>query len=132
MSLTSIFKALADPTRRRILQLLRERDLSAGAIAAHFAISKPSISHHLSLLKQAGLVHDERQGQQVIYSLNTTVLQEGLAWLMELGAYGGTAPTEDGASSLAVQPRTGEGGPPPPGGAGTVARPEPAAQRDQS
>jgi len=81
-----MFKALADGTRRRILELLRERDLTAGEIAAHFSISKPSISHHLNILKQAGLVSDERQGQNIVYSLNTTVFQEALAWLLELTA----------------------------------------------
>jgi len=79
-----MFKALADPTRRSILDLLRKGDLTAGEIAANFNISKPSISHHLSILKQADLVSDERQGQNIIYSLNTTVFQEALAWLLEL------------------------------------------------
>lgn len=83
MSLSLIFKALADPTRRRILQLLREGDLTAGEIAEHFAITKPSISHHLSLLKQAGLVSAERQGQNLYYSLEATVFQEAMAWLLE-------------------------------------------------
>lgn len=78
------FKALADGTRRRILELLREKDLTAGEIAEHFPISKPSISHHLNILKQAGLVSDERRGQNIVYSLNTTVFQEALAWLLEL------------------------------------------------
>jgi DNA-binding transcriptional ArsR family regulator len=80
------FKALADGTRRRILELLREKDLTAGEIAEHFPISKPSISHHLNILKQAGLVSDERRGQNIVYSLNTTVFQEALAWLLELTA----------------------------------------------
>ena len=70
------FKALSDPTRRKILQMLKEKDLTAGEIAESFHISKPSISHHLNLLKQANLVMDERQGQNIIYSLNTTVFQE--------------------------------------------------------
>ncbi len=73
------FKALADSTRREILSLLRQRDLTAGEIAAHFEISKPSISHHLNVLKQAQLVLVERSGQELIYSLNTTVLQEFLS-----------------------------------------------------
>ncbi|HTG72051.1 MAG TPA: autorepressor SdpR family transcription factor, partial [Candidatus Udaeobacter sp.] len=65
MSINLAFKALSDPTRRKILDLLRERDLTAGEIADHFQMTKPSISHHLSLLKQAGLVWDERQGQHI-------------------------------------------------------------------
>jgi len=80
----SVFKALADPTRRAILRLLRERDMTAGEIAAHFPVTRASISHHLALLKQANLVVDERRGQHIVYSLNTTVFQEVLAWLMEL------------------------------------------------
>ncbi|MBW7475568.1 autorepressor SdpR family transcription factor [Paenibacillus oenotherae] len=78
------FKALADPTRRRILDLLKERDLTAGEIAEHFDITKPSISNHLNLLKQAQLVWDERKGQHIVYSLNTTVFQDVLKWMMEL------------------------------------------------
>ncbi|MDD4238211.1 MAG: autorepressor SdpR family transcription factor [Desulfotomaculaceae bacterium] len=78
------FKALADPTRRKILKLLRERDLTAGEIADEFDISKPSISHHLNLLKQSGLVLDERQGQFIHYSLNMTVFQEVMSWFSDL------------------------------------------------
>jgi DNA-binding transcriptional ArsR family regulator len=76
------FKALSDPTRRKILQLLKESDLSAGEIADHFNISKPSISHHLNILKQAQLVQDERQGQSMIYSINLTVMQEAMGWFL--------------------------------------------------
>ncbi len=78
------FKALSDPTRRKILELLSDGDLSAGAIAEHFDISKPSISHHLNLLAQAGLIDREKRGQQVIYSLNTTVFQEVTRWFFDL------------------------------------------------
>jgi len=78
------FKALADPTRRKILKLLREHDLTAGEIADEFDISKPSISHHLNLLKQSGLVLDERQGQFIYYSLNMTVFQEVMGWFSDL------------------------------------------------
>ena len=74
------FKALADPTRRKIILLLKERDLTAGEIADQFQISKPSISHHLNVLKQASLVSDERKGQNIYYSLNTTVFQEVVNW----------------------------------------------------
>ena len=81
-------RALADPTRRAILERLRERDLTAGAIADGFATSKPTISHHLALLREAGLVVAVRRGQQIVYSLNTTVFQEALQWMMELAAEG--------------------------------------------
>lgn len=74
------FKALADPTRRRILELLRAKDLTAGEIAEHFDMTKPSLSHHLSALKAAGLVDAERDGQNIIYSLNTSVLQDLMGW----------------------------------------------------
>ncbi len=79
-----IFKALNDPTRRAILDLLKEKDLMAGDIADHFEISKPSISHHLDLLKQAELVVALREGQFIKYSLNTTVMDELLKWLIKL------------------------------------------------
>lgn len=78
------FKALADPTRREILRMLRERNMSAGEIAERFQISKPSISHHLNLLKQAGLVLDERQGQSIVYSLHTTVVEEVIGWMFAM------------------------------------------------
>ncbi len=84
MSLNNAFKALADPTRRRILDLLKERDMTAGEIAEHFDMTKPSISNHLNLLKQAELVWDERRGQHIVYSLNTTVFQDVLKWILEL------------------------------------------------
>lgn len=74
------FKALADPTRRRILELLRSADLTAGELADHFDMTKPSISHHLNTLKAAGLVDAEREGQSIVYSLNTSVLQNLMSW----------------------------------------------------
>jgi len=86
--LTLIFKALADPTRRKILHLLRAQDLTAGQIAANFTITPASISHHLNLLKQANLVLDERRGQNIVYSLNTTVFQDALAWLLQFADAG--------------------------------------------
>lgn len=80
----NIFKALSDPNRRKILNLLKEKDMTAGEIADYFNISKPSISHHLNILKQADLVLDERQGQNILYSLNTTVFQELLGFFLKL------------------------------------------------
>jgi DNA-binding transcriptional ArsR family regulator len=81
--LNDIFKALADPTRRKILKMLRERDLSAGEIADQFDMRKPSISHHLNLLKQANLVISDKQGQNIYYSLNTTIFQEIVQWFFD-------------------------------------------------
>ncbi|UII25344.1 autorepressor SdpR family transcription factor [Fulvivirga maritima] len=78
------FKALNDHTRREILELLKLKDRSAGEIAAHFNMGKPSISHHLDLLKQAELVSSDKQGQFVIYSLNTTVIDDLLTWMLNL------------------------------------------------
>ena len=79
-----VFKALQDPTRRRILGLLRNGDLSAGAISDSFDMSKPSVSHHLDLLRQARLVSSRRDGQFIIYSLETTVLDESISWILDL------------------------------------------------
>ena len=76
------FKALADPTRRHILELLETDDLTAAELAAHFDISKPTLSHHLATLKAAGLVTDERHGQNIVYSLNTTVMQDLIGWFL--------------------------------------------------
>jgi ArsR family transcriptional regulator len=84
MKMNLVYKALADPTRRDILNLLKNKDLTAGEIADHFRISKPSISHHLNLLKQADLVRAEKEGQYIYYSINTTVLQDVLTWLLSL------------------------------------------------
>ena len=70
------FKALADPSRRRILELLSDGEMTAGDIAANFDMAKPSVSHHLNILKAAGLVSDERRGQNIVYCLNLTVFQE--------------------------------------------------------
>ena len=78
------FQALSNATRREILRLLRERDMSAGEIASHFEMSKPSISHHLGVLKGANLVEAERSGQEIIYSLNVTVMHELMANLLEM------------------------------------------------
>ncbi len=78
-----LFKALNDETRRGILELLKKKDMTAGEIAEQFNISKPSISHHLDLLKQAGLVVANKEGQFIHYSINTTVMDEMLKWMMQ-------------------------------------------------
>lgn len=77
------FKALADPTRRRILELLNEGDMYAGDIAANFDTAWASISHHLNILKEAELVSAERSGQNIVYSLNTTVFQDLLKYFYD-------------------------------------------------
>jgi DNA-binding transcriptional ArsR family regulator len=86
MRMNDAFKALADPTRRRILQLLRYGELTAGQLAEHFDMAKPSVSHHFSVLKQADLITSRKEGQQVYYSLNTTVMEDLLAIIWDLFA----------------------------------------------
>ena len=78
-----LFKALNDPTRREILEMLQKKDMTAGEIADRFDISKPSISHHLDLLKQAALVESVKNGQFIYYSINTTVVDDILKWFMQ-------------------------------------------------
>lgn len=82
MNLNEAFRALSDPTRREILDLLKRGDLSAGEIGESFSMTAASISHHLGILRRAGLVYSEKVGQKVIYSLNTTVLQDVLGWIL--------------------------------------------------
>lgn len=83
-----VWKALADPTRRKILSLLKDKDMNAGEIANEFNMTKPSISNHLNILKQADLVDAEKVGQNVNYSLNTSVLQDVLKLISDLSSRG--------------------------------------------
>ena len=76
MTINKTFSALADPTRRKILEILKKKDLAAGEIGKNFKMTKPSLSHHLSILKNANLLTSQRQGQEIIYSLNTSVFEE--------------------------------------------------------
>jgi DNA-binding transcriptional ArsR family regulator len=82
--MNAIFKALADPTRRQILRLLGNREMTAGDLAEHFEMTRPSMSHHFSVLKDADLVRSRREGQLIWYSINTTVVQDLMAWAMDL------------------------------------------------
>ena len=84
MSMQDTLQALADPTRREILNLLKQSRLSAGEISNHFSISGAAISRHLSVLKDADLIRDEREGKFIYYELNTTVLEEIFLWISEL------------------------------------------------
>ena len=97
--MNTLFKALNDPTRRQILDLLRGGDLNAGDIAEQFDMTKPSISHHLDLLRQAGLVEATKQGQFISYTLNTTVLDDLLAWLISFQKAHTTAPKTEEINS---------------------------------
>lgn len=91
MSINDTFRALADPTRRLILDLLRHGEMTAGALAEKFDMTKPSMSHHFAVLKSAGLITSRREGQQIWYGLNTTVVEDLLAWALRL--------TEDGKAN---------------------------------
>ena len=76
--MSSVFKAISDPTRRKVLQLLRKRPLTAGELAEHFEVSKPTMSVHFKVLREADLVHAEKQGTSITYSLKMSVLEEAL------------------------------------------------------
>lgn len=82
--MNNIFKALNDATRREILMMLKEKDLTAGEISDKFKISKPSISHHLDILKRADLVTSEKKGQYITYSINTTIVDDIFQWILTL------------------------------------------------
>ncbi|HYQ46539.1 MAG TPA: autorepressor SdpR family transcription factor [Polyangiaceae bacterium] len=84
MRYQAVFQALADPTRREILKKLTAGSRSAGELAASFAITKGSMSHHFNVLKAAQLVRTERRGQSIVYSLNTSVFEDVAAMLLEL------------------------------------------------
>ena len=84
MGLQQTMKALADPTRREILNLLKEKRLSAGEITDHFDITAAAISRHLSVLKDADLIRDTRDGKYIFYELNASVLEEIMLWITEL------------------------------------------------
>jgi DNA-binding transcriptional ArsR family regulator len=82
--MNDLFKALNDETRRQIIEMLKDKDLNAGEIADAFNISKPSISHHLDILKRADLITSQKKGQFIEYSLNTTILEDLLSWILTL------------------------------------------------
>jgi ArsR family transcriptional regulator len=83
-SINLAFKAIADPTRREILHMLRKEEMTAGDLAERFDMSKPAMSHHFAVLKGAGLVTTRREGQTIWYALNTTVVEDVLAWAVNL------------------------------------------------
>ncbi len=97
MHMNDAFHAMSDPTRREILRLLRHKgEMSAGDLADRFDMTKPSMSHHFTVLKQAELVKSRREGQQIIYSLNTTVLEDLVGLFLDLF---GSAKSEKGKRS---------------------------------
>ena len=84
MGLQQTLKALADPIRREILNLLKKGRMPAGEITAHFSVSAPAISRHLSVLKEADLIRDTREGKFIYYELNTSVLEDVMLWITDL------------------------------------------------
>jgi len=84
MGLQQTLKALSDPIRREILNLLKKGRMPAGEITAHFSVSAPAISTHLSVLKEADLIRDTREGKFIFYEINTSVLEETMLWLADL------------------------------------------------
>ncbi len=84
MGLQNTLKALSDPIRREILSLLKHKTMSAGEIVDHFSVTGASISRHLSILKEADLIRDTREGKYIFYELNTSVLEEIMLWITEL------------------------------------------------
>lgn len=84
MSLQNTLRALADPIRREILNLLKQGRMSAGEIADHFDVTGAAVSRHLSVLKEADLIRDEREGKYIFYDLNASVLEEILLWIADL------------------------------------------------
>jgi ArsR family transcriptional regulator len=80
----SAFKAIADPTRREILRILRKEPMTAGALAERFDMSKPTMSHHFAVLKAADLITSRRDGQTIWYALNTSVLEDVVAWAIDM------------------------------------------------
>ncbi len=84
MSLQNTLKALSDPTRREILNMLKEKRMSAGEISDSFSVSFAAVSRHLSVLKEADLIRDERDGKYIYYELNTSVLEEIMLWISDL------------------------------------------------
>ena len=94
MGLQQTLKALADPIRREILNLLKKGRMPAGEITAHFSVSAPAISRHLSVLKEADLIRDTREGKFIYYEINNSVLEETMLWLADLKGDGGHAAGE--------------------------------------
>ncbi|WP_426041473.1 autorepressor SdpR family transcription factor [Brevundimonas sp. TWP2-3-4b1] len=91
--MSSVFRALSDPTRRRVLQFLRQGPMSAGELSARFQVSKPTMSAHFAVLKEADLVHAEKVGKSVIYHLKLSVLEEALLGFVHSFGRGAETPT---------------------------------------
>jgi DNA-binding transcriptional ArsR family regulator len=104
--MSEVYKALADPTRRRIIQLLREKEMSAGDLADHFDLAKPTLSGHFAVLREAGLVQTEKKGTTLIYRLNVSVLEEALLALMD--GFGLLTGQKSSVPNPVLQPKKGD------------------------
>lgn len=83
-SIQLVLEAISDPTRRKILELLKKKEMSAGELGERFEISGPSMSHHLNKLKAADLVQTRRRGQSILYSINTSVFEDAAQWVLDI------------------------------------------------
>ena len=102
--MTAVFKALADPTRRKVLELLRQRPMAAGELADHFPVSRPTMSAHFTVLREAALIEARRIGTSIIYQLKLSVLEDALLGFARLfGAGTGTPATADAAEQIAPE-----------------------------
>lgn len=106
--MSEVYRALADPTRRRILELLREREMRAGEIAEHFQLAKPTLSGHFAVLREAGLVTSEKTGTTILYRLNVSVLEEALMALMDAFKFQGDRPQAAKEAIAVAKPHKGE------------------------
>ena len=106
--MSEVYRALADPTRRRILEMLREKEMNAGEIAGHFDLAKPTLSGHFAVLREAGLVTPEKSGTTITYRLNVSVLEEALMALM--GAFKFLDPKPQAAPVAKARPQAARKG----------------------
>ena len=106
MGINDTFKALADPTRREILRLLKDRDMTAGEIADNFALSRPTMSGHFNVLRAAGLIVSERNRTKIVYSINTSAFEDAFGSV--LGLFRGTEQADEDTGLTDAQNRTGE------------------------
>jgi DNA-binding transcriptional ArsR family regulator len=102
--MSAVFKALADPTRRKVLELLRERPMSAGELAEHFPVSRPTMSAHFAVLREAGLIDFTKIGTTVTYQLKLSVLEDALLGFARLFGLGSAEQAEEGSAEMQKGP----------------------------
>lgn len=96
--MNKVFKSLADPTRRRVLELLRQRPMTAGELSEHFEVSKPTMSAHFAVLREADLIDAHKQGTTITYRLKLSVLEEALLGFSQAFGFGVAGPAQDDAA----------------------------------